>query len=834
MTTHRLSLLAGGASALVLAALIFASPAAAQDASAAAKDKARPEAQKSADDLGQVIIVTASGRDKTKMQSSMSISTVSLGQINDFTPRSEAEVFRLIPGIQAQDTAGPGGNSNISVRGIPVVTGGSEFVQLQEDGLPTVLFGDMNFGNNDYWTRYDSSVARIEAVRGGGASTFASQAPGAVINYVSDTGGRDGGVIALNKALGFDETKIDYAYGGHLSDTLRFHIGGFVKDGSGPTHIGYNAEQGYQIKGNITKDLDGGKGYIRLNFKRLDDKEPTYTTAPSLASVSGNQITGFSVLPGFDARKNSNQSIYNQNFQVLQDNGQLTSVPMEGIHVKSTSIGGEFHYDFSDNFSVHDALRWTDQSGAFRTQFVNVATTSSILGSTVNGRTVGSIVYANGPKQGQVFTGAYVNNNPNIDTEMPDMGSFVNDLTLTGRAEIGGGKLTAKAGWFHMRQSVVQDWHINRQYNELTGDNPAQLDLFSGSNGAGAQLTAAGQAGFNDNWGSCCSRSYDLSYIDDAGYLALDYLVGQFDIDASLRQDSMKASGWARGGVAGPDVTVSDNLGSATLPSLVANGPMEVLDYSKTYTSYSVGMLYSLNPDTSLFARVSRGGRFNADRQILGGNFNADGTLNAQGATTAVNFIDQQEAGVKRKGAIGDVVYNIEATYFRAQLTDNNYDFTRITLGLNPVISNVYHSDGLEISGNLRWGDFSLYSDATAVNAKIVATGKIPHATPNLTFLISPTWDAGGYALGASINGQTSTWVDDANTYKVVGQTYVNGFVKFRPYKGLELAINANNIFNTLGYRGSGSLLPISANQGVFQNSAVLGRTVTASIRYKF
>ncbi|MGN6421925.1 MAG: TonB-dependent receptor domain-containing protein [Asticcacaulis sp.] len=835
MTTHRHSLLAGGASALVLAALISASPAAAaQDAPAAPAAKDKPAAQKSADDLGQVIIVTASGRDKTKMQSSMSISTVSLGQINDFTPRSEAEVFRLIPGIQAQDTAGPGGNSNISVRGIPVVTGGSEFVQLQEDGLPTVLFGDMNFGNNDYWTRYDSSVARIEAVRGGGASTFASQAPGAVINYVSDTGGRDGGVIALNKALGYNETKIDYAYGGHLSDTLRFHIGGFVKDGSGPTHIGYNAEQGYQFKGNITKDLDGGKGYIRLNVKRLDDKEPTYTTAPSLASVSGDKITGFSVLPGFDARKNSNQSIYNQSFQVLQDNGQLTTVPMEGIHVKSTSIGGEFHYDFSDNFSVHDALRWTDQSGAFRTQFVNVATTSSILGSSVNGQTVGSIVYANGPKQGQVFTGAYVNNNPNIDTEMPDMGSFVNDLTLTGKTELGAGKLTAKAGWFHMRQSVVQDWHVNRQYNELSGDNPAQLDLFSGPNGTGVQLTAAGQAGFNDNWGSCCSRSYDLSYVDDAGYLALDYLIGQFDIDASLRQDTMKASGWAKGGVAGPNVTVTDNLGSATLPSLVANGPMEVLNYGKSYTSYSVGLLYSLNPDTSLFARVSRGGRFNADRQILGGNFNADGTLNAQGATTAVNFIDQQEAGLKRKGAIGDVVYNVEATYFRAQLTDNNYDFTRITLGLNPVISNVYHSDGLEMSGNLRWGNFSLYSDATTVNAKIVATGKVPHATPKLTFLISPTWDAGGYALGASINGQTATWVDDANTYKVIGQTYVNGFVKFRPYKGLELAINANNIFNTLGYRGSGSLLPISASQGVFQNSAVLGRTVTASIRYRF
>ena len=70
--------------------------------------------------------------------------------------------------------------------------------------------------------------------------------------------------------------------------------------------------------------------------------------------------------------------------------------------------------------------------------------------------------------------------------------------------------------------------------------------------------------------------------------------------------------------------------------------------------------------------------------------------------------------------------------------------------------------------------------------------------------------------------------------YTVRGTTFFNGFVKVRPIENLELGLNANNLFDTLGYRGGGQLLPISATTGIFQNSAVYGRTVTASIRYNF
>ena len=192
---------------------VHAMPALAQDT---------PAAEEAPDSLDE-IVVTASGRDKTQLNSSVSVTSINSQLIEDFKPSSESELYRMIPGIQVAGTAGPGGNSNIAVRGLPVATGGSPFVQIQEDGLPTVLFGDIQFGNNDYWTRFDASVANIEGVRGGSAATYASQAPGAVLNYISHTGEKEGGYIQLNKGVGYSETKVDFRYGGSINDTLTYH-----------------------------------------------------------------------------------------------------------------------------------------------------------------------------------------------------------------------------------------------------------------------------------------------------------------------------------------------------------------------------------------------------------------------------------------------------------------------------------------------------------------------------------------------------------------------------------------------------------------------------------
>ncbi|WP_343527177.1 TonB-dependent receptor [Sphingomonas sp.] len=817
------------------------------DTQAATGGNAQVQAAAAADagPSSEDIVVTATSGERTRFRSSISVSQVSQEAIQNFTPRSTAEILRNIPGLQPSDTAGPGGNANIGVRGIPVSTGGSEYVSLQEDGLPDVLFGDINFGNNDYWLRFDQNIKTVEAVRGGSASTFASQAPGAVINFISKTGETKGGQIAYSNGLGFREHRIDFDYGGPIDDSTRFHIGGYARNGGGYTNENFNILRGYQIKANITKDLPDNRGFVRLYFKRLDEQAPTNTTTPTLATLDGNRVTGFAPLPNFDGRSGSSYSIYNRNFQYLDyDNGGVKSAEVQGIHPRVTGISGQIHYDFNDNISLDDTMRYQWISGNFTTQFINVQTltgSAGLIGSTVNGQQVGSVRYAAGPKLGQLFTGPYVNNNPNINVFMKNMDNFANNLTLNGKFQVGPGKARVTAGLFVMRQNIVQDWYVNRQYSELNGNNAAPLDLFSTT---GTQLTAAGQAGFNDNWGSCCARRVDLTYTDVAPFLQAGYEVGGLNLDASVRYDSVHGEGTAQGGVTGPTTRVSDALGSALIPSMMLSSTSEKINYTDGYVSWSVGALYAFNTKTSIFTRVSRGGRFNADRRVLSGNFNADGSLNSQGQATSVNYLNQQEIGLKQRGGLGGASYSVEITGFRSTLTENNYDFTRINNPApnnNPNISNGYRSLGIEFSSRLNYGDFHLSVDATYANSKITSSatstlvGKKPGGLPDFLFVVSPSYDAGPVAFGVSVNGQTSTKSDDFNLYTVKGSTFVNGFVTVRPMEKLELGLNVNNLFDKLGFRGGGGLFPIlSSTQGVFNNTALYGRTVTGSIRYRF
>lgn len=827
-------------SCVSLAALGLSTAAYAADAPAAAAPAA---AEASGLDT---IVVTASGRDKTKLKSSISVSSVSNQQIQDFTPRSEAEVLRTIPGLNLQDTAGPGGNSNIGVRGLPVSTGGSEYVGLQEDGLPVVLFGDIQFGNNDYWLRFDNNVERVEAVRGGSASTFTSQAPGAVINYISKTGDKEGGAVGVSTGVNFKETRLDFDYGGHISDTLRFHVGGFLKDGNGVNHIGYTAERGYQIKANITKDFADGKGFIRFNFKRLDDREPTNTSQPSAVMVSGGAITGFNTFGNVDARQYSSAGIYNQNFNILNAQGNIQNVSNEGIHPKATSFGGEFHYEFSSNISVNDNFRWTDMSGVFANAWTGETLTSAVVGkgqtidgafgTSTNPGVIGSLVYAAGPNQGKVYTGTYFSNSALAYTTINDIGSLANDLTVNAKFDVGdGAKINVKGGWFHMRQTINLDWRISNYSATLDqSGNNVPLDVFSGANGTGTQLSANGLTGYNNQWGGCCGgRAYNVDYTDDAPYLNLDGKFGPFDLDGSIRFDSIKASGYSYSGVAGTNIVAKDALGSASLPTVNTDfsKKTDVLNYTVNYTSYSLGGLYEISKDASAFVRISRGGRFNADRKLYSGGgttalFNADGSLTAGGAGVSVNYVTQQELGIKGKGHLAGGMFTAEATLYRAQTGESNYDFTR-----NITYNTRYKAWGVETYANFRIGGFGFDGSIVYTHALNEQNNLVPHTMPQFTYRLSPSYDAGIAAVGFSLTGQTSSYGDDGDTLKIPGYSLVNGYVKVRPYKGLELGLNANNLFNKLAYAGTGEL---AANGQLFDNSAITGRTITASVKYKF
>jgi outer membrane receptor protein involved in Fe transport len=504
---------------------------------------------------------------------------------------------------------------------------------------------------------------------------------------------------------------------------------------------------------------------------------------------------------------------------------------------------------------VDNNFRWSDISGGFAAPFLNVATRASVIGSTLSLNntpyaTVASIRYANGPNAGQVYTGQYVDNNVNVRTDIRDLGSLANDLGLTGKFDVGFGELTARAGYFYFNQDIGMDWFVNRSLREVSGNNPAQLDLFDA---AGNKLTQDGISGYGNNWGNCCARNYDLSYTNTAPNFLLDLDTDVFAVDASVRFDKIKASGGGTTG--GAEFFV--NSGGVNIPSITSNGPREVINYTRTYTSWTAGALFKASEDLSLFGRASRGGRFNGDRQTFGGKFSSTGALctgaqalagtggcTSDGVTPSVDFVRQYEIGVKGRGNVLGGRFTAEMSLLKADFKQSTFELsaTRCPGGAGGcVIDARFKSTGAEFYGTYQNGGFSLVGNATYSKAKRSGTDATGAPTPfrrapgmaNLTYTVAANYDIGDIAtVGLNTTGQTSATDDAGRIYP--GKAIFGGLVRFQPLENLEIGIQAYNLFNTFDLRGNGGVADASVSPTVITGGPALGRTFTGSIKYSF
>jgi outer membrane receptor protein involved in Fe transport len=805
----------------------------------------------------ETVVVTASSDGKSKMRSSVSVSDVDSRQVTDFGARSEADVLHLIPGVRAESSAGPGGNSNITVRGLPISSGGSKYVQLQEDGLPVVEFGDMNFANNDYFIRYDANIDRIQTMRGGSASTLTSNAPGAVINFISKTGEEEGGSIGVTRGLNFDETRVDGELGGKLSEHLRYHVGGYFRSGEGPRRTGLTALEGYQLKGNLTHDFNGGKGYARLNFKLLDEKAPTYTSLPAAVSIDGNTVGGFSAVPGLDIRKDAGYSVNNSSVPVVGPGSTTVGSAdlRRGIKMKSRAIGLEFHDEFANGFTLDEKFKLSRNSSSFQTQFLNLNSLGDILGSFGPGT---SAIYANGPRAGQAVTqanlaGGYISRNAAIDTQAPDMDHLANDVSLSKKFNLGAAKLNARAGWYHAKQDVVQQWAISERLLEVGGDG-ALIDVRDPS---GALLTSKGLTGYNNQWGGCCARDVDAHYKVNAPYLSLNLEAGDFDFDASIRRDRMRASGKYAVPITLPgglDVDGDGKITGAERNVLLADvAHARPIDYAVGYTSHSLGANWRVSKDVSVFARTSEGGRAIADRLLYSSNIDpVTGKLAAGAQDAAVATVKQSELGAKLRGNTSWGRYGLFGTLFHATVNEYDYDQTR-TVG--PKLNVIgYKADGLELESVFTAGDFSINANAVYTKAKITrdlvgqatnssTVGNVPGGSPDWLYTISPRYTAGAFTMGASVVGQSTVWSNNTNNFKVKGHALVNTFLNYEWSPQLSLSLNVSNLFDEITPSGGidqGSLDEVRRLGAVVGKAGVASfrpespRTVSLSMRYRF
>ncbi|MCF2949607.1 TonB-dependent receptor [Paraglaciecola aquimarina] len=773
-------------------------------------------AQEESDTLGfEQIIVTGTPQATTKMKSSVSVSTIDMSDMEVATPRTTAEIFRTIPGIRSESTGGDG-NANIAVRGLPVAAGGAKFLQLQEDGLPIIQFGDIAFGNADIFLRADSTIESIQAIRGGSASTTASNAPGGIINFLSKTGETEGGSVSATIGLDYDTLRTDFEFGSELSDDLRFHIGGFVREGEGARNTGYSGQSGGQIKANITKDLDNG--YVRLYFKHLDDKSTGYLPMPMYAN--GDSI------PGFDAQQDTPHSAYLLNMTRLDgDNNISRSDLRDGMNPVVNALGFETVINLSDDWTFENRFRISDISGSFVSLFPESVANADVMAA--NFGEGASLSYANGPMAGQAFP---TNANGNglamrihtFDVDLNDMGSLVNDMKLTRSFD----NVSVTAGYYKARQEISMSWLWNSYLMEVKGDNAALLNVADAN---GNSLSDNGLLAYGTPaWGNCCQRNYDLTYNISAPYIAVSADLGDVTFDASFRRDQGDAVGTYAGAVTQTLDMNGDGVISVPEQNVagIDNANPSIANYDWSYNSYSVGANYSMDRDNSVFARLSRGGRANADRLAFG-KIAADGSVTKE---DTIDLVDQIEVGYKyRQKDLG-----IFVTAFMAETEEQNFEatsqkfFDRVYEAKGVEVEFAYDMDVLSFQGGLTWTDAEITKDR--VTPAVV--GNTPRRQADLIYTLTSTYKLDEATLGVNLIGTTGAYAQDSNELKFDAYTQVNAFAQYFVTDDFTVSLNVNNLFDVVGITEAeeGAANP----NDVIRARTINGRTTSVNLRYNF
>ncbi|WP_054015247.1 TonB-dependent siderophore receptor [Pseudoalteromonas sp. R3] len=757
------------------------------------------------------IIVTGVPQRRTVMASSVSVSSISAQQVSVATPRTTAEAFRLLPGVRSESTGGEG-NANIAVRGLPVAAGGAKFLQLQEDGLPVLQFGDIAFGNADIFMRLDSTVQSIESIRGGSASTAASNSPGGIINFISKTGESESGSVATTFGLDYDEFRTDFEFGTYLSDSVRFHVGGFVRQGEGPRDTGYTGNKGGQLKANLTKEFDSG--YIRVYLKHLDDRSTAYLPMPMYAN--GDSIAGFDALSD-----TPHSALFIQTQGLGADNDIRRGDVRDGMHPQVDSVGVEASFDLDNDWKIENRFRVAQVKGTFNSPFPAEVGSAQSIAQSIAGEGA-TLKYANGANAGNVFKDDNLMRIHTFDVEMQDFGSLVNDIKLTKQL----GDTAVTFGYFASEQSIEMSWLWNSYLMEIKGENAALVDVYSA---AGTAFSEQGLYAYGTPaWGNCCQRNYDTEYSTRAPYLAVSSVLGDLTLDASWRYDSGNATGTYAGAVVSQRDINFDGVISKPEQEVagidLANPSL--VDYDWHYTSYSIGANYQLSRTRAIFGRVSEGARANADR-LLFGKVNADGSVAKE---DAIDEVTQLEFGLKQRLENGSVF----ATAFYAQTEEQNFEATS-----QRFFDREYEAHGIELEGVYFIGSFDFRGSLTWTNAEIAkdalapeVVGNTPRRQADFIYSLMARYNLTQGAVGLSMIGSSDAYAQDNNDLKFDGYTQVNAFASYDLTEDLSLSLNVNNLFNAVGITEAeeGSI----PESGIIRARAINGRTTSFTVNYQF
>jgi outer membrane receptor protein involved in Fe transport len=745
----------------------------------------------------EVIVVTGVSRATTVFRSSASVSVISEENIQNLGARSVNELFRAVPGVKSEDTGGDA-NANIKVRGMPIASGGSRYLSMQENGFPTLLVGDVAFSTADSYMRVDSTIGSVQSIRGGSASTQAPNSAGGIINFISRKPTEKGGSVAFTSGIDYDALRLDGEFGNVLDNGIYYHVGGFIRSGTGVRETVDALEEGFQIKASVGKDFE--RGNVVVHFKHLDDRVPTFLPMPAVVRNDGS----IGPLNGLDLGSGTTSLGIND---VALRLGDARDRPKEGFEANMTSLSVAGTYEFTEALSIDAKARWADISGNFYSPFpAGRASTNSDGSSNIN------FVLFN--------------------TVVPDVGNVFGDVALRWET----GPATLKGGFFYAKQDSVQQWSFNDARAILRGGryitNEASSTFLNPANGSFIN----GQSFANANFGNCCSVSWDFEIEHLAPYLSANFDFDALTIEASYRQSNNNVSGQYisfGNSIIGPfDADGNGSIGRNEQIVQRFNSAARIrTDYDADFDSYALGANYRVNDRLAIFANISKGASLTAPDRSTGNLVVSNGVGTAPDGDLFLNFVEQFEVGMRFRFDAG----RLSVVYFNADVAEA----AQFEASTRSVIQTEFESSGLEFEGDFTIGKgFGVSGNLTLTDAEITGPasngnlGNRPRRQAPYTLNLSPYYSGNGFDVGLNIFSTGAAPVQDSNQFDMPGYTTVGAYLNYSLTNAITLSLAGNNLFDQVGFTEGEEGNPAIGDFVRFR--PINGRTISATLRYSF
>jgi len=340
---------------------------------------------RSNDDLEEVIVTGVAGGAALKQDATFSINTLNSEEIARLAPISTADLLQNIPGIFAEGSSAGEASNNITVRGLPV-TGGYRYAPQLIDGLPWFEEPEVQFMNNDTAARGDLMTERVEVVKGGVSGVLYSNGLGATVNHITRTGTQDfKGAYKLELAdYGF--VRHDAYVSGPINKSLTYAIGGYYRTSDGIRDVGYTADNGGQLRGNLKWLSDDDNTSLEFHFLTIDDKTAFYQNVPIQVPAFATRGTPENPIVidmdttyelGIDFAEGTVASPFNRKFTQLGEYGSREIDFADGLHADFDIFTVKARHNLNEHIIFNANLRNTSGTNDFNAMFTGNDSTSA-------------------------------------------------------------------------------------------------------------------------------------------------------------------------------------------------------------------------------------------------------------------------------------------------------------------------------------------------------------------------------------------------------------------------------------------------------------------------